>query len=120
VVSDPDLERLARTVYLGARSGAVDAEAAFDLACLVLAEEPWDGYCGTSGGIFPSSERDPVEALVAVADDAQDAVMHSIWGAWPVCRSHQLGVHPEARDNTAVWWCEGSGGHVAAPIGQWG
>ena len=57
---------------------------------------------------------------MAVADDAQDAVMHSIWGAWPVCRSHQLGVHPEARDNTAVWWCEGSGGHVAAPIGQWG
>jgi hypothetical protein len=20
----------------------------------------------------------------------------------------------------AVWWCAGSGGHVAAPIGQWG
>jgi hypothetical protein len=24
-----------------------------------------------------------VRALAAVADDAQDAVMHSIWGAWP-------------------------------------
>ena len=41
-MSEPDIERLARTVYLGARNGAVDREAAFDLACRVLEEEPHD------------------------------------------------------------------------------
>jgi hypothetical protein len=202
VESDPDVERLARTVYLGARNGAVDREAAFDLASLVLEEEPddaaaaelarlsmddsagprlaavalavsagyfslgfdeepgwlaaledamdlvnadmrasglpgtgrlevydwspnayavsWDGETGTSGGVFPPDGSDPVSALVAVADDAQDAVMHTIWGAWPVCPAHGLGVHARELNGTAVWWCEGAGGHVAAVIGEWG
>ena len=35
----------------------------------------------TSGGIFPQEGKDPVTALAAVADDAQDAVMLSIWGS---------------------------------------
>ncbi len=200
--SPSDFERLARIVYLGARNGTVDREAAFDLACLVLDEEPrdeaaaelarlstegsddarlaavalrlsaerfdpgfdeepgwltaleeamslvnadmratglpgagrlvvpewspnafaesWDGEMGTSGGVFPASGSDPVSALVAVTDDAQDAVMHSVWGTWPVCPAHGLGVHAEARDGAAVWWCAGGGGHVAAGIGQWG
>jgi hypothetical protein len=114
VMSEPDIERLARTVYIGARSGAADREAAFDLACRVLEEN------GTSGGVFPLSGSDPVSALVAVADDAQDAVMHTIWGAWPVCPAHGLGVSAREAGGAAVWSCKGAGGHVAAPIGRWG
>jgi len=196
-------ERLAGRVYTGARDGAVDREAAFELACLVLEEQPldeaaaelarlsmddgldddarlavaafrvlddrfepgfdeepgwlaalqeameavnrdmrasglpgtgrlgrydwspnayaqsWDGETSTGGGIFPESGSDPVAALAAVADDAQDAVMHTIWGAWPLCPVHGLGVHARERDGAAVWWCERAGGHVAAPIGGW-
>jgi nitrogen regulatory protein PII-like uncharacterized protein len=72
----------------------------------------------TSDGISPEQGKDPVSALAAVADDAQDAVMHSIWGAWPICPEHRLGVHARARDGAAVWWCPIDGGHVIARIGQ--
>jgi hypothetical protein len=71
----------------------------------------------TSGGIFPEAGRDPVTALAAVADDAQDAVMHSIGGAWPTCPEHRLGVHARAHDGAAVWWCRIDGGHAAARVG---
>ena len=205
VNSESDFDRLARRVYVTARAGAVDREAAFDLACQVLEdcpldeaaaelalvsvedpdearlaevalrvlaeffapgfdEEPewlaalrgvmdvvnadmratglpgtglvtvpdpnltlahayvevWDRYAGTGGGIPPSCGSNPISALVAVADDAQDAVMHAIWAAWPVCPVHSVGVHAEEHDGTAVWWCRGGGGHVAGLIGRWG
>lgn len=73
----------------------------------------------TGGGIHPAAGRDPVTALVAVADDAQDAVMHSAWGAWPTCPEHGLGVHALEHGGAAVWWCAVGGGHLVARIGQW-
>jgi hypothetical protein len=72
----------------------------------------------TSGGITPEEGKDPVTALAAVADDAQEAVMHSIWGAWPTCPEHRLGVHARAHEDAAVWWCRINGGHAAARVGQ--
>ena len=80
--------------------------------------ETWDGGHGSGSGIFPDNGG-AVPALVAVADEAQDAVMESIWGAWPVCPAHDLGVHAEERDGYAVWRCQGGGGHTVARIGQW-
>lgn len=73
----------------------------------------------TGGGIWPAAGKDPVTALVAVADDARDAVMHSVWGAWPTCPEHSLGVHAGEHDGAAVWWCASGGGHTVARIGQW-
>jgi hypothetical protein len=73
----------------------------------------------TGGGIYPAAAKDPVTALVMVADDAQDAVMHSIWGAWPTCPEHSLGVHAREHDGTAVWWCASGDGHAVARVGQW-
>ena len=81
--------------------------------------ETGDGYTGTAQGIFPASGADRVSALVAVADDAQDALMHAIWAAWPVCPVHRLGVHPREHDGAAVWWCARDGGHAVAAIGRW-
>ncbi|GGN12042.1 hypothetical protein GCM10010109_22350 [Actinoplanes campanulatus] len=81
--------------------------------------ETWDGHRGTGGGISPASGADPVSALVAVAEDVQDAVMHAIWSAWPVCPVHELGVHARSHDGAAVWWCGGAGGHAVAAIGVW-
>ncbi|MFI1995458.1 hypothetical protein [Actinoplanes sp. NPDC020271] len=79
----------------------------------------WNGYSGTGQGVFPSAGADPITALVAVADDAQDAVMHMLWAAWPVCPGHERGVHARGRDGAAVWWCSGDGGHAVAAIGAW-
>jgi hypothetical protein len=81
--------------------------------------EAWDGYTGTSGGVYPAEGADPVSALVAVADDAQDAVMHALCAVWPVCPVHRLGVHARDQGEAAVWWCAGDGGHAAATIGEW-
>ena len=72
----------------------------------------------TGGGIYPEAGKDPVTALVEVAEDTQDAVMHSVWGAWPQCPKHNVGVHAREHDGMAVWWC-GPGGHVVARVGQW-
>jgi hypothetical protein len=199
----PDFDRYAQAVYTGVRDGAVDREAAFDLANLVLVYYPrngaarelaeasvtdcgeqrlieaagtllaaqdwepgfdvepgllrvleqamdtvnadlrssdlpgvgrllvpewttnawvqsWDGTFGGGSGIFPASGGDPVSALVAVADEAQDAVMETIWEVWPVCDAHAIGVHAGLHDGAAVWWCSAGGGHVLAVIGQLG
>ena len=81
--------------------------------------ESWDGHTGTSVGVFPDSGADPVSAMVAVAEDAQDAVMHTLWSPWPVCPAHRLGVHARAHNGAGVWWCAGAGGHAVAAIGAW-
>ena len=55
-----------------------------------------------------------------VADELQNSVMHVLWGTvWPVCPAHHLGAHAREHDGTAVWWCNGSGGHVIVAIGTW-
>jgi hypothetical protein len=96
----PDMLRL--YTWEGSRNVGVDAWAANS----------------ASGGIFPEQGKDPVTALAAVADDAQEAVMISICGVWPTCPEHRLGVHARVRDGAAVWWCRVDGGHVAARVGQ--
>jgi hypothetical protein len=78
------------------------------------------GSFSYTGGIAPSKGRDRLSALLAVADDVQDAIMGSIMSVWPVCPDHSLGAHPREFDNQAVWWCNAPGsGHIIAPIGHW-
>jgi hypothetical protein len=78
------------------------------------------GSFSYTGGIAPSKGRDRPSALLAVADDVQDAIMGSIMSVWPVCPDHGLGAHPREFDNQAVWWCNAPGsGHIIAPIGHW-
>jgi hypothetical protein len=79
----------------------------------------WDGYTGTAQGIYPASGADLVSAVVYVAEDAQDALMHAIFAAWPVCPVHRLGVHATEHEEAAVWWCSGDGGHSVTAIGAW-
>ncbi|XVV15604.1 hypothetical protein ACQP2X_15035 [Actinoplanes sp. CA-131856] len=81
--------------------------------------QTWDGETGTAQGVFPHSGANQVSALVAVAEDTQDAVMHSLWSAWPVCPTHERGVHARSHDKAAVWWCSADNGHAVAAIGEW-
>jgi hypothetical protein len=118
--------------WMAALEAALDIVKA-DLRACGLPDEVrlyrWDGWPNvgvdawaansTGGGIYPAAGNDPVTALVWVADDAQDAVMHSVWGAWPTCPEHRLGVHAREHDRAAVWWCSGDGGHAVARIGEW-
>jgi hypothetical protein len=78
------------------------------------------GGSGSTVGIHPSQASDPLTALVAVADDLQNSVMHILWGTvWPVCPAHNLGAHARGHEDTAVWWCNNADGHVIAAIGKW-
>jgi hypothetical protein len=82
--------------------------------------ETWDGWASNDAlGIDPVSGANPLHALLAVAEDAQDALMHALWAAWPVCRAHRLGVHARDHEDAAVWWCAGDGGHAVTAIGEW-
>ena len=77
------------------------------------------GYFRFTRGLAPGEGPDRVTALVAVADNVQDAVMDVLKRAWPVCPAHRFGGHAREHDGQAVWWCNGGGGHVIALIGRW-
>ena len=81
--------------------------------------ETWGGYNSATAGISPASGADPLSALLAVADDAQEALMEELWAAWPACPVHRLGVHARQDGNAAVWWCAGDKGHPVTAIGEW-
>ena len=81
--------------------------------------ETWNGYTGIAQGVYPASGADPLSALVDVADDAQDALVHALLAAWPVCPVHRFGVHARDHEEAAVWWCAGGGGHIVSAIGEW-
>ena len=78
------------------------------------------GKFGHTNGIAPGHGSNPGDALLAVADDLQDAVMDALLMVWPVCPRHQRGGHAREIDAEPVWWCTGgSGGHIIAAIGRW-
>jgi hypothetical protein len=84
----------------------------------------WAGDQGWTGGISPSNAAGDLSALVAVAEQARQAIMESLQyqstgRVWPACPAHGVGTSPEARHGTGVWWCDGGNGHVAAEIGHW-
>lgn len=86
--------------------------------------ETWAGNQGWTGGISPSGAADDLSALVAVAEQARQAIMESLQyqstgRVWPACPAHDVGTSPEARHGTGVWWCDGGDGHVVAEIGHW-
>jgi GNAT superfamily N-acetyltransferase len=88
------------------------------------AVETWAGDTGWTGGIFSSDAADNLSALVAVAEQARQAIMESLGyqstgRVWPACPAHGRGTSPKARHGTGVWWCDGGDGHVSAEIGHW-
>lgn len=82
------------------------------------------GDQGWTGGIFSADAADDLSALVAVAEQARQAIMESLGyqstgRVWPACPAHGLGTTPVARHGIGVWWCNGGDGHVPAQIGRW-
>ncbi|WP_432929465.1 hypothetical protein ACQPZZ_05195 [Microbispora sp. CA-135349] len=116
------LETAVKVVEGDVRASGIDA-------VLDLTIPDWDdsgcarvGCCGGCGGphVWPSSGRDAGVALVEIADAVQDVVMEHIWGVWPTCPEHRLGLHAALVEGTAVWQCAGTVPHTAAAIGDLG
>lgn len=84
----------------------------------------WDtayvSYDGNThgSGIGSGAGTDPDQALEAVADALQEAVIESTWTVWPLCPVDHTGLHPsqDARQR-AVWHCRPCGGPIAT-IGE--
>jgi len=88
-----------------------------------VAVESWAGDTGWTSGIC-FSDGGELSALVAVAEQAREAVMESLGyqsagRVWPACPAPGLGTSPVARHGTGVWWCATGDGHVPAEIGRW-
>lgn len=83
--------------------------------------EPGGRYQGASnGGLHLPAEND-ADLLVSLADKVQEVSMerHQVnCFVWPVCPVHHLGGHADVVADTAVWTCNGAGGHVIAAIGE--
>jgi hypothetical protein len=73
------------------------------------------GYHGN--GIPPAAGRDLQEALASVADATQETIMELTWTVWPVCPTHDRGLHAELDHEVAVWQCTAGGAHIVAPVG---
>ncbi|MFE7584077.1 hypothetical protein ACFU5Y_21265 [Streptomyces gardneri] len=84
---------------------------------VTLPNGEWQGNC-----LDPSTSDDPVSAVAAVADAAQETVVELLWQAWPVCGEHGVGMHPYTEDEQVGWWCSGGRtprepAHVPAAVG---
>ncbi|TKT10819.1 hypothetical protein E4U92_06485 [Streptomyces galbus] len=90
--------------------GWEEDEAPHEHVHVALADGTWWGNHLPDG-----SDADPVSALFAVAEAAQDTVSERLWQAWPVCSEHNLGMHLREADERAVWWCPQD--HVRAAVG---
>lgn len=57
-------------------------------------------------------------ALATVADTVQETIMELIWRVWPVCATHDRGLHAGWEHGMAVWRCTSGGTHTVAPVGE--
>jgi hypothetical protein len=85
--------------------------------------DKWEGgsvrIIVNNGFTAPSMwERTEPEAIAEVADYVQEQLDQEL-GCWPICDAHDVGLHADARDGVAVWWCR-LGEHAVAPIGELG
>ncbi|MFG1679970.1 hypothetical protein ACGFNP_07325 [Nonomuraea sp. NPDC049269] len=69
-------------------------------------------------GIPANAGSDPQGVLWEVADAVQETIMALIWRVWPVCATHDRGLHAGWEHGMAVWRCAGDGTHTAAPVGE--
>ncbi|GAA2307971.1 hypothetical protein GCM10010149_67490 [Nonomuraea roseoviolacea subsp. roseoviolacea] len=74
------------------------------------------GYHGN--GIDPMWGSNPQEALMEIADATQETIMELIWKVWPVCATHNRGLHAGFERGMAVWRCTGDGTHIVARVGE--
>ncbi|MFE0379870.1 hypothetical protein ACFW1M_30920 [Streptomyces inhibens] len=84
---------------------------------IALANGEWHGNV-----LDPHSADNPVLALMAIADAAQETVTECLWQAWPLCGEHDLGMHPREADGQPSWWCAGGNNrrgpaHIPAAVG---
>ena len=124
-VSQEVVQRQAMTHHLSLANQAVTAvQADLHRTTAMRPSVEVDIWMGNSirisidGGCSAPSiwEVDRPEAFAEVADYFQEQLDQE---CWPVCQQHDVGLHGEVHDGTAVWWCR-LGRHSIARIGELG
>jgi hypothetical protein len=115
IVADGHAVGMTLDVVLTLRTGA------FGGLEVASSPEPGSGYYSAANGVLRELFMTDGELLAWLADEVQEATMerdqvHCF--VWPTCPVHQLGGHAVVDDGTAVWRCNGGGGHVLARIGE--
>ncbi|MDF2261091.1 hypothetical protein [Streptantibioticus ferralitis] len=92
-------------------------EGVAEYVCVALANGEWHGNV-----VDPDSADNPVLALTAITDAAQETVTECLWQAWPVCDEHDHGMHPREAEGQLSWWCAGGNirrepAHIRAVVG---
>ena len=73
---------------------------------------------GNFEGWLEPESVDDIQLLVDVADAVQDIVSYGTGDpVWPVCVTHNFGLHPEVRNGVALWICRPHN-HVVSSIGR--
>lgn len=138
-------DELTGRIYTALRDGGLDAEpplwtaleraleiverdvrARGIIGTLRLVTHDWDGqglawveFQGKYHGHgIPPMGSDPREALCQVAETVQETIMALLLRVWPVCATHDRGLHAGWEQGTAVWRCSGDGTHTVAPVGE--
>ncbi|MFE2584482.1 hypothetical protein [Streptomyces sp. NPDC059378] len=95
-----------------------------DQVYVAVADGTWHGNPLNHDFDHDFDRDDPVDALAAVVDAAQESVVERLWQAWPVCEEHGLGMHPQDVDDRMVWWCSGGRpegrAHLRGAVGELG
>jgi hypothetical protein len=87
----------------------------------VFIENEWIHIRTNGHETGPHVLEDSEEFVAQVADVIWDGLVDIDPAAlWPVCRSHDFGLHAQVHDGHAVWWCNGAGGHSEGRIGSLG
>ncbi|MEV0349587.1 hypothetical protein AB0H88_27765 [Nonomuraea sp. NPDC050680] len=76
------------------------------------------GYRGSAGIRPPIFDGDIHVPLGEVADIVQETIMDLTGKVWPVCATHNRGLHVGWDQERTVWRCTGDGAHTVAPVGE--
>jgi hypothetical protein len=89
----------------------------------IFAALPDGNFWSGSGIPVDHLGTDLPSVLLTVVGSVQDTLAEVERTIWPRCAQHgdRLAVaapSPDSPDGWPVWWCDGTGGHVLAPIGH--
>lgn len=116
-----------------ASRGAVDG----DQIHVAMSDGRWHGASVNVWDLDEDDSSEPYDAataLAVVADAAQETLVELLRHVWPICSTHNIGVHPRPPGTTdswyqgqpaavgpPVWWCRGGRDgecHDVAQVGK--
>ncbi|MEU7835746.1 hypothetical protein [Nonomuraea sp. NPDC049129] len=78
----------------------------------------WVEFQGGYHGAGIIADGDINDLLADVAEAVQETIMELTWKVWPVCATHDRGLHVGCEQGITVWRCTGDGSHTVAPVGE--